>query len=380
MIIILKPEINKESPELKKLLSFLDRYEGVKIRLAEFEGETRSVLEVHLIGNTDSIPLETVQALPGVEKAIRVSAKYRQIGRHGDLEAIGFTYNGIKISQDTFHIFAGLCAVDTKENAEKIFAALAKVGIETARMGAYKPRTSPYDFQGHGRQCLPWLFELAGKYGIKIIAMEVLSPHHIEEINQAMEEAGHPTGVMLQIGTRNAQNFELLKAVGSQHEHPILYKRGMGLTLEESLNACEYIASEGNRNIVFCLRGVRTHLGDPHRNLVDFGHVPVVKRLTRLPVCVDPSHPIGSRVAAPDGIMDIFHVAAQGVIAGANIVLVEFHPCPEEALCDGPQAITLEELPHFVEHMRIARKAYEDLRSLASRVAVSKWDPQTAVA
>ncbi|OAQ20824.1 3-deoxy-7-phosphoheptulonate synthase [Thermosulfurimonas dismutans] len=367
MIVILKPEVTPESPEFRKIYDYFARFEGIKLRVAQYEGVSRKVIEIHLIGDTQKVPLEEVQALPGVEKAIRVSAKYRQIGRHGSLEPFGFEYQGLKFDQDSFHVFAGLCAVDSKENAETIFKALSENGVVTARMGAYKPRTSPYDFQGFGKECLPWLFELAGKYGIKVIAMEVLSPHHIDEIREALEKTGHPTGVMLQIGTRNAQNFELLRAVGSQTEFPVLYKRGMGLSIEESLNACEYIASEGNHKIIFCLRGVRTHLGDPHRNLVDFGHVPVIKRQTRLPVCVDPSHPIGSRVAAPDGIKDIYHVAAQGVIAGANMVLVEFHPKPEEALCDGPQALQLEELPWFLEHVNLAREAYLKMRELVSK-------------
>jgi 3-deoxy-7-phosphoheptulonate synthase len=234
-------------------------------------------------------------------------------------------------------------------------------------MGAYKPRTSPYDFQGHGKSCLPWVFELAGKYGIKIVAIEVLRAVHIEEINDALEQAGHPTGVMLQTGTRNAQNFELLKAVGTQHEFPVLYKRGLGLSLEESLNACEYIASEGNRKIVVCLRGIKTRMGEPHRNLVDFTHVPVVKRLTRLPVCIDPTHSVGSKDRAPDGLLDIFHATAQGVIAGANMILVECHPRPEVALCDGPQALTMQEIDHFIADVEIVRRAYEERRALAEK-------------
>jgi 3-deoxy-7-phosphoheptulonate synthase len=154
--------------------------------------------------------------------------------------------------------------------------ALQGARLTTTRMGAYKPRTSPYDFQGLGAACLPYVFELAGQHGIRVVAMEVVHESQIEEIHRALEQAGRATGVMLQIGTRNAQNFELLRHVGQQREFPVLFKRGMGITLEESLNACEYIASEGNRNIVFCLRGVKTHLGDPHRNLIDFGHVPVL--------------------------------------------------------------------------------------------------------
>jgi len=161
----------------------------------------------------------------------------------------------------------------------------------------------------------------------------------------------------------------LLKAVGQQTEMPVLFKRGMGITLEESLNACEYVASGGNRRIVFCLRGVKSHLGDPHRNFVDFAHVPVVKRLTRLPVCIDPSHSVGSRARAPDGLLDAFHVTAQGVISGANLVLVDFHPHPEQALCDGPQALLMEELRPFLEDVAIARQAYQ---ARLSQVAARK--------
>jgi 3-deoxy-7-phosphoheptulonate synthase len=134
------------------------------------------------------------------------------------------------------------------------------------------------------------------------------------------------------------------------------------------LNACEYVASGGNRRIVFCLRGMKSQFGDPHRNLVDFAHVPVLKRLTRLPVCIDPSHSVGRRSAGPDGLLDIFHVTAQGVIAGANMVLVDVHPNPAEALCDGPQALLPDELPTFLEDVAIARRAYEErLKRVAPR-------------
>jgi 3-deoxy-7-phosphoheptulonate synthase len=237
--------------------------------------------------------------------------------------------------------------------------ALEEAGQVCARMGAYKPRTSPYSFQGYGKQCLPYVFELAGKHGIRVISMEVTREEHLDEIRAALRETGDSTGVMLQIGTRNTQNFELLKTVGSQREFPIMLKRGFGITLHESLLAAEYIAASGNRDIVFCLRGMKTNFGDPHRNLVDFAHVPVVKRLTRMPVCVDPSHSVGVRADGPDGLQDVFHAAAQGIIAGANLVLTDIHPEPRKALVDGGQALTLEELPGFLEDCAIAREAYE---------------------
>ena len=211
------------------------------------------------------------------------------------------------------------------------------------------------------------MFDLAGKYGIKIIAMEVTHESHIEEIQNALKATGNATGVMLQIGTRNTQNFELLKHVGRQQELPVLFKRGFGITLDESLNAAEYLASEGNPNVVFGLRGMKNQGGDPHRNMVDFSHVPVVKRLTRMPVCVDPSHSVGSRKRSPDGILDVFHATAQGVVAGANMVLVDFHPAPSKALVDGPQALRMNELGWFLEDVMIAREAYESRAALAAR-------------
>jgi 3-deoxy-7-phosphoheptulonate synthase len=360
VIIVLKADVAADSEEVQRIIDLAQSYPGVSTELHEIQGATRTLVEIYLLGSTGVIPTAPFEEFASVEQVVRVTEKYRAIGRHGGgLEAVGFEYNGVRISQDTFHLFPGLCAVDRRENVEAMFKLLREYSIETTRAGAYKPRTSPYDFQGLGASCLPYVFELAGKYGVRIIAMEVTHESHVEEIKKALEQSGQATGVMLQIGTRNAQNFELLKAVGQQTELPVLFKRGMGITLSESLNACEYVASSGNRRIVFGLRGMKTNLGDPHRNFVDFCHVPVVRRLTRLPVCIDPSHSVGSRAVAPDGLLDIFHVTAQGIIAGANMVLVDFHPKPEEALCDGPQALLPEEMPHFVEDARITRQAYE---------------------
>jgi 3-deoxy-7-phosphoheptulonate synthase len=360
VIIVLKADTRTDSEEVRRVVDLAESFPGVTTEFHQIQGATRALSELYLLGSTGVIPTAPFEEFACVEKVVRITEKFRAIGNHGGgLEAVGFEYNGVHIAQDTFHIFPGLCAVDERKNVEAMFRALSELGIVTARAGAYKPRTSPYDFQGLGAECLPMVFELAGKYGIKIVSMEVTHESHVEEILQALEDCGHATGVMIQIGTRNAQNFELLKAVGQQTELPVLFKRGMGITLHESLNACEYVASGGNRKIVFCLRGMKTQLGDPHRNFVDFAHVPVVKRLTRLPVCIDPSHSVGSRAVAPDGLLDVFHVTAQGVIAGANLVLVDFHPHPEEALCDGPQALLMDELPGFIEDARIARQAYE---------------------
>ncbi|PYS29895.1 MAG: 3-deoxy-7-phosphoheptulonate synthase, partial [Acidobacteria bacterium] len=346
----------------------LSRLPDIRLRVHREEGTEQTLTEIYLIGNTSSIPTEDMRDLPGVDRVVRVSEEYRVLGRHRDDDRSShFNYQGLRFGQDTLHVFAGLCAVDTAEHVEFMMRALRDHGQVCTRMGAYKPRTSPYSFQGHGKECLPYVFDLAGKYGIKVIAMEITHESHIDEIQAALHATGNPTGVMLQIGTRNTQNFELLKIVGRQQKFPVLMKRGFGITLSESLNAAEYLASEGNSRVVFGLRGVKTNMGDPHRNSLDFAHVPVVKRLTRMPVCVDPSHAVGSRTRGPEGILDIMHATAQGVIAGANMVLVDFHPVPNRALVDGPQALLLEELPHFLEDVQIARDAYEKRVRLAAR-------------
>jgi 3-deoxy-7-phosphoheptulonate synthase len=360
MILILKPNLGFESAEYQQLLNHLSRLPNIELRIHHEQGLEHSITEVHLIGHTATLPVEEMKSLSGVEQVVRVSEEYRVLGRHnGDRRPAQFTYQGIRLSQDSLHVFAGLCAVDTRENVELMMRALRDNGQVCTRMGAYKPRTSAYSFQGHGKDCLPYVFELAGKYGIKIIAMEVTHESHIDEIHEALDVTGKPTGVMLQIGTRNTQNFELLKSAGRQQEFPILLKRGFGINLDESLHAAEYLASEGNSKVIFGLRGMKTNIGDPHRNFVDFAHVPVVKRLTRMPVCIDPSHSVGLRTSGPEGILEIMHATAQGVIAGANMILVDFHPAPAKALVDGPQALLLKELAYFLEDVQIAREAYE---------------------
>jgi 3-deoxy-7-phosphoheptulonate synthase len=368
MILILHSDTDKNSSEYRQLLDFLANLKNIQARVHDEKGTLQTLTEIYLVGDTASLQTDEMASLPCVERVVRVSEEYRVLGRHhDDKRPTWFDYNGIRFGQDNLNVFAGLCAVDTPEHVEIMLRALQEHGQQCTRMGAYKPRTNPYSFQGHGKSCLPYVFELAGKYGIKVVAMEVTHDTHVREIHEALEQTGHPTGVMLQIGTRNTQNFELLKVIGREPEFPVLLKRGFGITLEESLNAAEYLASEGNRRVVFGLRGMKTNMGDPHRNFIDFAHVPVVHRLTRMPVCIDPSHSVGTRDATHDGIMDVFHVTAQGIIAGANMVLVDFHPSPSKALVDGPQALHMDELGYFLEDIAIARKAYEQRVLLAQQ-------------
>jgi 3-deoxy-7-phosphoheptulonate synthase len=367
MILVLEPNTDPDSVNYRMLTGQLERLSNIDFRVHREVGTEVTLTEIYLIGNTGALTVEQMQVLPCVAKVVRVSEPYRVLGRHqqGDDRASSFEYNGVRFGQDNLNVFAGLCAVDSRESVEAMLKVLRDAGQVCTRMGAYKPRTSPYAFQGFGAQCLPYVFELAGKYGVRVISMEVTHESHVDEIREALRATGNATGVMLQIGTRNTQNFELLKLVGRQQEFPVLIKRGFGITLDESLNAAEYLATEGNRKIVFCLRGMKTNMGDPHRNLVDFAHVPVVKRLTRMPVAIDPSHSVGTRAGAPDGLLDIFHVVAQGVVSGANMVLVDFHPEPARALVDGAQALRTSELRPFLEDVAIARDAYEKRVRLA---------------
>ena len=365
MLVILHPDTQPDSKACRETFKHLRQLRGVDIREHVIQGQQQSLTEIYLLGDTHEIDREEIEALPCVERVIRISQEYRILGRHRDEHRVtGFDYNGLRFDQESLHVFAGLCAVDNPGNVESMMRAVSEHGQFCTRMGAYKPRTNPYSFQGHGAACLPYVFELAGKYGIKVIAMEVTHESHVEEIDRCLQACGHPTGVMLQIGTRNIQNFELLKAIGKQTTYPALLKRGFGITLNESLNAAEYLASEGNSRVIFCLRGMKSEFGAPHRNMVDFTQVPVLKRLTRMPVCIDPSHSVGSREADPMGMMDVTHATAQGIIAGANMVLVDFHPQPEEALVDGPQALLMSELGPFLEDIQIARQAYLARRQL----------------
>ena len=343
MILILVPNTQPDSPEYKQLMSRLDALPGISTRIHKETGTEQSLTEVYLIGNTKALSIEEVSGFPCVDHVVRVSEEYRVLGRHKDDDRpTHFTYNGVHFGQDTLNVFAGLCAVDTLEHVEMMMKALRENNQVCTRMGAYKPRTSPYAFQGHGKSCLPYVFELAGKYGIKVIAMEITHESHLEEIRNSLFRTGNPTGVILQIGTRNTQNFELLKIVGKQQDFPVLIKRGFGITLDESLNAAEYLASEGNRKVIFGLRGMKTNMGDP-------------------------SHSVGTRAASPDGLLDIMHATAQGIIAGANMVLVDFHPVPNKALVDGPQALLMKELPQFLEDIQLVRETYEKRVALAQR-------------
>lgn len=364
MIIILHPSIDNQSLAYKTTWQFLSSIPNITLKTHTVNGDKECITEIYVIGDTSSVSKTHIEALPGVAKVIKLSNDYKSLAYQG--KSHEFEYNGITFSQTSFHVFAGLCAVDTPEHVKETFKILAKHKQQCARMGVYKPRTSPYSFQGLGKACLPYVFEYAGQYGIKVLAMEVTHERQIDEIADVLNQTGHPTGVMLQIGTRNAQNFELLRAVGHQTTFPILFKRGYGISLHESLLAAEYLAHAGNANIIFCLRGVKSQFGAPQRNLVDFCQLSLIKRLIRLPVGIDPSHAVGCLEAGADHINDIFHVSAQGVISGANMILLDIHPDPIRARVDSQQALALDMFDWFLEDMQLCRQTYLKRKQLAA--------------
>jgi len=203
VIIILKPDLAPDGAEVAAILGLAAQFPNIMAKVYAHQGAAHALTEVHLIGETKAVPAEIFAEQPYVVRVVRVSEKYRLLGRHeGQIDAIGFEYQGVRFGQDTLHVFPGLCAVDTRDNVDRTMRAIAAAGLTTCRMGAYKPRTSPYEFQGHGKACLPYVFELAGKHQIRVIAMEILRDQHLDEIREALRAAGDPTGVMLQIGTR----------------------------------------------------------------------------------------------------------------------------------------------------------------------------------
>jgi len=232
VILILSTDTNPDSDDFRALISRLNEMLNIEFGTYEILGAERNLMEIYLVGDTASLYTEDMQALLSVQRMARVLREYRALGRHADdHEAIEFVYNGVRFSQDNLHAFAGLRAVNTPEHAEEMMRPLNALGLNCTRMGAYKPRTSPDYFQGHDKHCLPHVFELAGKSDMKAVAMEVTHESYVDEIHDALEATGQPTGVMLQLGTRNLQNPELLKFLGRQQEFPGLVKRGFGMTL-----------------------------------------------------------------------------------------------------------------------------------------------------
>jgi 3-deoxy-7-phosphoheptulonate synthase len=289
---------------------------------------------IGLTGNRGVIDPAAFENLPGVLEVIKVSHPYKLVSREFHPQDSVVSIGGVPVGGAHVVVIAGPCAVESKDQTLTIARAVQSLGADLLRGGAFKPRTSPYSFQGLGEEGLKILADAREATGLPIVT-EVLDTAHVELVTRWAD--------CLQIGARNMQNFELLKRVG-QAGKPVLLKRGMSATLEEFLLAAEYLMAEGNPNVVLCERGVRTFT-DFTRNTLDLSVVPAVERLSHLPIVVDPSHGTGRR----DKVVPMSRAS---VAVGADGIAVEVHHKPEEALSDGPQALTPDMFADLMSQIR----------------------------
>src|SRR3954465_15082217 len=289
---------------------------------------------VGLVGDVEQFETLNLRALPGVVEVVRISVPYKLVSRENHPSTSTIQVAGVPIGPETFTLIAGPCAVETPTQTLEAAQMAKAAGATLLRGGAFKPRTSPYAFQGLGEKGLRILADVREQTGLPIVT-EVVDAHDVALVASYAD--------MLQVGTRNMQNFALLQAVGGAGK-PVMLKRGMTATYEEWLMAAEYVAQRGNLDIVLCERGVRT-FETGTRNTLDIAAVPMVHQLSHLPVVVDPSHSGGKR----DLVVPLTRAA---IAAGADAVIVDVHPDPTAALCDGPQALYGEELDQLAPARR----------------------------
>lgn len=287
------------------------------------EGVHCTVLGV--IGDTGILDTDALTMRPGVERIMRVSEPFKKANKKFHPVDSVIEIGDVKIGGGNFAVIAGPCSVETKEQMEETAAAVKAAGAKLMRGGAYKPRTSPYAFQGLEKKGLELLQAARAHTGLPIVS-EIVSPKHIEMFEMCVD--------VIQIGARNMQNFDLLKAVGRQ-EKPVMIKRGMSATYEEWLMSAEYVMAGGNENVILCERGVRT-FETYTRNTLDLAAIPVLRKLTHLPIIVDPSHATGK-----SWLVDPLAMGA--VATGCDGLLIEVHNDPAHALCDGPQSLKPEQ-------------------------------------
>jgi len=297
------------------------------------------------IGDEGKADKELLQALPGVENVIRVMKPYKIVARSYHKEQTVIDIKGIPLGGKQIQVIAGPCSVETQPQMDEAAKWVAEAGCRLMRGGAFKPRTSPYTFQGAGVEGLEMFRKAAGAHNLPIVT-ELMDVRMLDTFLE------HDVDV-IQIGTRNMQNFDLLKEVGRTHK-PVILKRGMAATIKEWLMAAEYIAAGGNHNIIFCERGVRS-FETMYRNMLDVTAVPVLKKETHLPVIIDPSHAGGKAWMVPA-------LARAAVAVGADGLLIEMHPTPCEAWCDADQALGPQELIDLMGELRgIAQVLGRDL-------------------
>lgn len=342
MIVVMKVG----SPE-DEITRINEEFKGWGLTPEKIVGQHKVV--IGLVGDTASLdPLQLQEVSPWIENVLRVERPYKRASRefrHGQpSEVVVSTPNG-NVSFSENHpivIVAGPCSVENEEMIVETAKRVKAAGAKFLRGGAYKPRTSPYSFQGHGESALNLLAAAREATGLGIIT-EVMDTADVEKISNVAD--------VLQVGARNMQNFALLKKVGAQ-DKPVLLKRGMAATIDDWLMAAEYILASGNSNVILCERGIRTFDSKYARNTLDLAVIPVLRSLTHLPIMIDPSHGTGKWEYVPP-------MAKAAIAAGTDSLMIEVHPNPAKAMSDGPQSLTPERFDRLVKELSVIGKAVE---------------------
>ena len=327
MIIVLKPNATK-----KQIDHLMVRIKALGLKPVVSKGTERTIIGV--IGSEDALRVQPLEVIPGVEKVMPVLKPYKLVSREFRPENSVVNINGVKVGGKKVILMAGPCSVENRQMLLETAKAVKAAGADILRGGAFKPRTSPYSFQGLGEEGLKLLRDVAKATRMPVVT-ELTNIRDIELLEEYAD--------VLQIGARNMQNFELLKEAGQSHK-PILLKRGLSATITEFLLAAEYLLSQGNFNVILCERGIRT-FEDQTRFTLDLNAVPVIKKLSHLPIIVDPSHGTGSyEYVGP--------MAKAAVAAGADGLMIEVHPNPEVALSDGPQSLLPKRFASLVKDLK----------------------------
>jgi 3-deoxy-7-phosphoheptulonate synthase len=321
---------------------------GYKVH--SIEGEERVVIGAVGMGDVTAC-LESLEATPGVERAVRISAPYKFVSKEFKPGRSVIKVNGLEIGGDEFIVMAGPCSVESEEQIMRTAESVAAAGARVLRGGAFKPRTSPYDFQGLELEGLKLLRKAKEATGLGIVT-EIMSDRDVDLVAEYAD--------CMQVGARNMQNFALLKSLGACGR-TVLLKRGMSSTIKELLMSAEYITAHGNPNVILCERGIRT-FETATRNTCDISAIPVLSEMTHLPVVLDPSHAAGKRSLVPA-------LARAGVAAGADGLIIEVHPCPEKAVSDGAQSLALEDFRQLMRSLDPYIRLWKEARA-AESVAV----------
>ncbi|MEE9550930.1 MAG: 3-deoxy-7-phosphoheptulonate synthase [Candidatus Binatia bacterium] len=332
MIVVLKPGMAQEEVQV-----VADRIESLGLKAFVVVGKERTIIGA--IGDERLLADQTLESFPGVEKVMPILKPYKLVSREFQPEETVIEVGGHRIGGKKIHVMAGPCSVESREQILATAVSAKEAGATFLRGGAFKPRTSPYSFQGLGEEGLSHLAYARQMTGLAVIT-EVLDPRDLDSVYSHTD--------ILQIGARNMQNFKLLTEVG-RLDKPVMLKRGMSASIQEFLLSAEYIAAEGNRKIILCERGIRTYETET-RNTLDISAVPILKHLSHLPVFVDPSHGTGKwELVTP--------MALAAVAAGADGLLIEVHPRPEVALSDGPQSLKPGKFSALMKELRKVAQA-----------------------